>query len=670
MAATTLKKPRKRFSVEGRLDEFAFPRVLQFLHEGDVTGRLVLRKGELTKVVFLVEGKPVNVDSTLRDETLGRYLVKKGKIAEKDFEKSIEVMIEQGMQQGAALVKLGCLSPRELYHEVKAQTLEKLLTCFAWTTGSFGFYPEVEFVEDIYRFEMSAPRLMKEGIVRFFPPGAVELQLAKVPKRPLLPAPNFINRIESFDLSEEESAFLFKIDGQRDLLSLKKEKDASPFVPKLLYLLLVCGLIGPEGKPEEALRSLGGRELVLPPIEDFMFPSPEDTAPEVVEEHLVGETPGPAPVPPPPPSDPDRGLSWETSVPETTDEAAAEEGEGGEGEEFSPELPAPEEEESSAGVAGEEEEPEALEPEVEAPTPPPGPIGARKELIEEEIMDDDDFKFTVPKGDQTLSVEEEIIDDPETPLVAAPKPAAAKAPSPHKEEPEEEETAPEIFRDEAEILEFYMGIKSADFFTLLHVPRTADDAKVLAAYRELRAEYDKTRFGPGLSSEASAKLEEIHAQIIRAYEALRTAEDRKQYLNQLDQRPAKPEVKPALQAEKFLQQGLEFVRKRDWASAQQRFEQAAAARPHEPEYHSYLGWTIYCNTALDLKMRREKAITLLRKAIEMNPQMDSPHVFLGKILKDDRKVGSAVEEFKRALRANPKCREAERELKARQKGEW
>jgi hypothetical protein len=54
----------------------------------------------------------------------------------------------------------------------------------------------------------------------------------------------------------------------------------------------------------------------------------------------------------------------------------------------------------------------------------------------------------------------------------------------------------------------------------------------------------------------------------------------------------------------------------------------------------------------------------------MNPQMDSPHVFLGKILKDDQKAGPAMEEFKLALRANPKCREAERELKAHKKGEW
>ena len=47
----------KKANLEGALEEFPFPRLLQFLHERRATGRLVLRKGEITKVMTDVYGR-------------------------------------------------------------------------------------------------------------------------------------------------------------------------------------------------------------------------------------------------------------------------------------------------------------------------------------------------------------------------------------------------------------------------------------------------------------------------------------------------------------------------------------------------------------------------------------------------------------------------------------
>ena len=604
-------------SIEGKLEEIAFPCVLQILHEKRTTGRLALNKGNLNKVLFLVEGDPVNVESTLRDETLGRYLLKKGKISEEDYEKSIQLMIEQGIQQGAALVRIGCLAPRDLYYEVKAQTREKLLTCFAWTKGSFAFYPEIDFVEDIYRFETSFPALMYEGVSRFFPAGEVERQLAKTGPGPIKPLAGFLEGLSGFGFSDEDTSYVFLVDGERGLLELKQAAGGANRAMKVFYLLLLSGLAGPDGELESAVRSLGGMEPELTPVEEFMVSSPTETSPEVVEEEEIMD----------------------------------------------------EEEEAKEVEAGISEAPSE---EV-----PPPPLQTRIETEEEqedseEVIEDWNFMASArkPVAEEGLSVEEErcpaeeeeyegppegTVSFVEHEEAAAPKDASAKAEGPDKEE--------------SEILEFYVGHKGLDYFELMDLERDTSDEEVLEAYRRLRAEFDKNRFG-ALTDEGKDKLEEINAHIIRAYEALRTKEDRQAYLQGLDEAQKEKKVSTSLQAEQYLQKGSQYVRQRDWPKAQKMFEKAVEASPNEPEYYGYLGWSIYSNPEVDKRERTELAKKHISKAIELNPQMDSSHVFMGKILKEEGNAEEAVEEFRTALHWNPKCAEAERELKAHEDGKW
>ena len=158
-------------------------------------------------------------------------------------------------------------------------------------------------------------------------------------------------------------------------------------------------------------------------------------------------------------------------------------------------------------------------------------------------------------------------------------------------------------------------------------------------------------------------MEEINARYILAYESLKDPERREKYRGELEGKP-RAEVRPELEAEKCLQQGMKSVRSRDWSNAQEMFERAIKLRPDEPEYYGYLGWAIYCNEEANFQERRDTAIEKLGIALEMNPNMDSVHVFLGKIFKDEGNVNEAVAEFRLALQCNPNCREAARELKA------
>ncbi len=226
------------------------------------------------------------------------------------------------------------------------------------------------------------------------------------------------------------------------------------------------------------------------------------------------------------------------------------------------------------------------------------------------------------------------------------------------EETEEEKESPD------QIGEFYLQMKGMNYFGLLGVEQSAQDPEVEQAYRDRMNGFERANFSARMDPELEMKLEEINTEIIKAYESLRNQERREQYLAKL--RPPEKSGAPSrgLEAEKYLQEGIKSVRARDWGNAQKMFEKAVELRPDEPEYFGYLGWSIYSNPEFKLESRREMAKGKIRQAIKMNPNMDSVHVFLGKILKDEGKKDQAIQEFREALRCNANCREAKRELEA------
>jgi len=418
-------------------------------------------------------------------------------------------MMSEHLQQGAALVKLGKLRPKELYQVMKSQTLYKIVTAFSFAEGQYRFYAETEFIAQIMRFEFAFHAVLKDGVFSFLPEEVLDRELNRLGPGPLSVLEDSRSRLASFPLADPEREFAQLIDGSRSLIDLINLEPAYPFARRLVYLFALCGLVGVNGRLAGAIREL---------------------------------------------------------------------------------------------VAGEEE------------------FTARSEGI-----------YISP-------------DAPEAELEEA-----------AEEEPKE---SPD------RIAEFYIELKRMNYFELLGIMADSDDPTVEAAYRRRQEEFGRDRFPARLDPELEAKLEEIATGVISAYEALRNQDRRDKYVQGLRKKEEAEKVSTGLEAEKFLQEGLKLVRSRDWGRAQKMFEQAVALLPSEPEYYGYLGWSIYCNPELELEERRELAKQKIRQAIKMNPNVDSIHVFLGKIFKDEGRKLQAVHEFKEALRCNPNCREARRELEA------
>src|ERR1700749_4094903 len=98
----------------GELAMRPLPAVLLDLYERLATGKLVLKRGRVSKTVDLVNGNPVSTSSNPRDETLGPSLVSVGVLSEDQPRSAVHHAARAGLKLGEALVALQLLTVEQL----------------------------------------------------------------------------------------------------------------------------------------------------------------------------------------------------------------------------------------------------------------------------------------------------------------------------------------------------------------------------------------------------------------------------------------------------------------------------------------------------------------------------------------------------------------------------
>ncbi|MCX5747029.1 MAG: hypothetical protein NT062_31550 [Proteobacteria bacterium] len=126
-------------SRSGELAMRPLPAVLLDLHEELATGKLVLRRGRISKTVELVNGNPVSSTSTPRDETLGHFLVNSGMITEDQHRGAVAHAAAHGAKLGEALVTMGVFDVAQLIDQLGKQARHKIVQALRWPQGAWRF---------------------------------------------------------------------------------------------------------------------------------------------------------------------------------------------------------------------------------------------------------------------------------------------------------------------------------------------------------------------------------------------------------------------------------------------------------------------------------------------------------------------------------------------------
>ncbi len=126
----------------GELGERPLPAVLLDLLDVQANGRLLVRRGRVSKTIELLLGHPVSIQSSLRDETLGQLLLAAGVISDAQHRQALERAARDQIRIGESLIGLGALTPEQLSSHLTAQLRHKLVSTLRWPIGAWRYEPQ------------------------------------------------------------------------------------------------------------------------------------------------------------------------------------------------------------------------------------------------------------------------------------------------------------------------------------------------------------------------------------------------------------------------------------------------------------------------------------------------------------------------------------------------
>ena len=207
----------------------------------------------------------------------------------------------------------------------------------------------------------------------------------------------------------------------------------------------------------------------------------------------------------------------------------------------------------------------------------------------------------------------------------------------------------------------YTRMMQQDFFVLLDVSETDGAEEVRKSYVQLAKKYHPDRYlQDNISNDLKQKINTLFQRIGEAYETLSDPVRKKAYIGEMTGTGKKKDSEAAdiLKAETAFQKGLVLLKVNNFTEARSEFEKAVELYS---KYICYLAWTLFKST--EKQAEKDQAKKMLLKSLQMNPDLDKAHFFLGHILKDEGKEREAEKRFERAIQCNPNNTEALRELR-------
>lgn len=262
-----------KIPLKGRVQEISLPRVLVQLNRRRMTGTLMLTTPVFIKKAFLVKGDAIFASSTYEDDRLGEMLIKAGKITLEQYDKSVELLKQTGKRQGAILVELGYLSPKDLFWGVKYQVREIIYSLFQLEEAEYEFIEDDIPSHEVITLKMSMGNLIYEGVKRIDNWTRIKKEMPS-PESILALSHDPAALFQDIELTQQDRNMLSMVDGKKTIKELIDGSLVGSFeAMKILYVLWSIGVLEEKEKEPETAEMiqetvLHGEEILKPLSED------------------------------------------------------------------------------------------------------------------------------------------------------------------------------------------------------------------------------------------------------------------------------------------------------------------------------------------------------------------------------------------------------------------
>jgi len=252
-------------ALEGFLQEFGLADILQLIYFQRKTGILNI-EGKTDRVrLSFINGNIAGLESQRRLESnrLGKILIKKGLIDQKDLDTAIEIQKAEGIKVGTIFVRHGLVPKETLARIIQEQIIETIVQIFTWKEGRYEFIPQDVPVDEELPISLDTQHLLMEGLRIVDEWSLIEgkLDLNTIYKQAREP--------DQDELSEIERETLELIDGDSDVSTVINISYSGDFeTSKAIISLEEKGIIEPivvQPVKEEKIISHGelGRPLFI-----------------------------------------------------------------------------------------------------------------------------------------------------------------------------------------------------------------------------------------------------------------------------------------------------------------------------------------------------------------------------------------------------------------------
>lgn len=229
--------------LKGSIRDYSLPKVLVQFNRKRATGTLSVSTPNFTKKIYLIKGDAVFASSSYEDDRLGEMLLKAGKITVEQYDKSVEILKATKKRQGAILVELGYLIPKDLFWGVKYQVKEIIYSLFQLEEGDFELAEGDVPTQEVITLKMSMGNLIYEGVKKIenwtrirqeMPDTGIVLRLSEDP----------ISLFQNVELSPNDKKMLPLIDGTKTIKEIVDSSWTNSFeAMKTIYVLWSIGIL-------------------------------------------------------------------------------------------------------------------------------------------------------------------------------------------------------------------------------------------------------------------------------------------------------------------------------------------------------------------------------------------------------------------------------------------
>jgi hypothetical protein len=228
-------------SIKGQIEHSSVPELLRSIVGSGETGVLTFRSGEVTKSLYIQNGRVVFAASTDPDERLGESLLVRGKITARQYLEASK-LIRPGRRLGAILVEMQALDPDELVPAVEQQVRDVLMDLFTWMNGEYELVIKEMEQGTLLVLNISTENLILEGIRRT---KAWSRVLRGIGDIEAIPSPTGNTELlMKLDLNEEEQDVLSHVNGRSSIEQICQVSYLSNFETcRILWALMIVGAI-------------------------------------------------------------------------------------------------------------------------------------------------------------------------------------------------------------------------------------------------------------------------------------------------------------------------------------------------------------------------------------------------------------------------------------------